>query len=367
MKGLYIHLPFCQQKCSYCDFVSFTNHLPQIDRYLGVLKREMGEYQGACIDTVFIGGGTPSILSGRQLDSLLKEVHRVFEVKKNAEITIEANPNTLSSEKMHVLLKNGVNRLSVGVQSFDDEELKRIGRIHNAQMAYTTVCEAKKLGFNNINLDLMTALPGQTLQSLRKTLETALTLSPQHLSCYSLILEEGTPLFQQYQKGGLSIPEEETDREMYHEMCEQLKQHGFEQYEISNFAKPGRECRHNLKYWKCDEYIGVGTAAHSYLGHCRFANTSDFEEYLKGHFHTEQRQMLTREDEMAEFIIMGLRMIKGIHTEEFLRRFGISFEVHFEDIIKKHLQNGFLAKKANRYFLTSKGLDVSNAILCDFV
>ena len=367
MKGLYIHLPFCRQKCSYCDFISFTNHVPDIDAYLKVLEQEMEEYRGTPVDTVFLGGGTPSILSGPQLGFLLQGVRRIFKIDQNAEITIEANPKTLSPEKIKVLLSNGVNRLSLGVQSFVDQELKTIGRIHDAKTAYTTVCMARDLGFNNINLDLMMALPGQTLKSLRQTVETALSLKPEHLSCYSLILEEGTPLYKQYQEGKVTLPKEDTDREMYHFICKRLKENGYEQYEISNFSKSGKQCRHNLKYWQCEQYIGVGIAAHSYLDHRRFANTSDFKEYLSGRFHSEDRQELSNGDEMAEFMIMGLRMLKGVNIQEFERRFNIAIEEQFGGVSAKHVKNGFLAKEGDHYFLTAKGMDVSNTILCDFV
>ena len=262
MKGLYIHIPFCKQKCKYCDFVSFPCMEDTADKYVDALKREAEQYKGEKIDTIFIGGGTPSILTPKQIEEVTKMCFDVFDVASDCEITTEANPGTMDDDKIKAMLNGGINRISVGVQSFNDDELKKIGRIHDAKTAYNTICHLDKMGFQNINLDLMTALPSQTFESLKNTLNTAVSLPVKHISAYSLIIEDGTPIEKEYSKGLLDIPNEDTDREMYMHTVDFLGKNGFKQYEISNFAKDGYECRHNVKYWTGEEYIGLGTAAH---------------------------------------------------------------------------------------------------------
>ena len=281
-RGLYIHIPFCVKKCAYCDFVSYCNREADFDQYIKSVLAEAEEYKGEKIDTVFIGGGTPTILNHKQITSLAKGIGKIFDIKPNAEYTIEANPKTLSKEKLKALYECGINRISVGVQSFCDSELVAIGRIHNANEAYKTIEEIKKFGFDNFNIDLMLNLPNQTMGSLEKTLKTTIESEPSHVSCYSLILEENTPLWADYQKGKYTEPDDEFDRELYHFAVDYLKQYGYGQYEISNFAKKGMECAHNIKYWSCDEYIGLGVAAHSYYKGVRYYNTTSLAQYMKG-------------------------------------------------------------------------------------
>lgn len=365
MKGLYIHIPFCKQKCKYCDFVSFPCMEDTADKYVDALKREAEQYKGEKIDTIFIGGGTPSILTPKQIEEVTKMCFDVFDVASDCEFTTEVNPGTIDDDKINAMINGGINRISVGVQSFNDDELKKIGRIHDAKTAYNTICHLDKMGFQNINLDLMTALPSQTFESLKNTLNTAVSLPVKHISAYSLIIEDGTPIEKEYSKGLLDIPNEDTDREMYMHTVDFLGKNGFKQYEISNFAKDGYECRHNVKYWTGEEYIGLGTAAHSYIGNCRFYNTSDINEYIGG---AEKEVIeLTENDKIAEFMITGLRMNRGVSETDFKSRFGKNIKDVFGSEFDKFIKLGLMQYIDGRYSLTLDGINVSNSILCEFV
>ena len=363
--GLYIHIPFCKQKCKYCDFVSFQRMEDTADKYIDALKREAEQYKGEKIDTIFIGGGTPSILTPKQIEEVTKMCFDVFDVASDCEITTEANPGTMDDDKIKAMLNGGINRISVGVQSFNDDELKKIGRIHDSKTAYNTICHLDKMGFQNINLDLMTALPSQTFESLKNTLNTAVSLPVKHISAYSLIIEGGTPIEKEYSKGLLDIPNEDTDREMYMHTVDFLGKNGFKQYEISNFAKDGYECRHNVKYWTGEEYIGLGTAAHSYIGNCRFYNTSDINEYIGGA--RKEVIELTENDKIAEFMITGLRMNRGVSENDFKLRFGKDIKDVFGSEFDKFIKLGLMQYIDGRYSLTLDGINVSNSILCEFV
>ena len=366
-KGLYIHIPFCVKKCKYCDFVSFTNKDDFFDAYIDKLIDEANEYSGEKIDTVFIGGGTPSVLSAKQLKKLITSITSIFKLTDSCEFTIEINPKTLDEDKLKVLKDCGVKRLSVGIQSFCDEELKAIGRIHDAKTAYNTVKLIKNYGFDNFNIDIMLGLPNQTKNSLEHTLKTAVSLNPTHISCYSLILEENTPLFLEYEKGIYPYISDEDDRELYSFTKTFLKNNSYEQYEISNFSKKGHESKHNLKYWNCDEYIGLGVAAHSYIDGTRFYNTSCFTEYLNGKSHCEEKTILSTEDKISEYIIMRLRLLDGIFEEEFYKRFNKDFYLLYKNQIDNFIKSGFIKYENKAYKLTDKGIDVSNSIMCEFV
>lgn len=366
MKGIYIHIPFCVRKCRYCDFVSYPNMEESFDRYLDAVFKEMEQYRGEKADTVFIGGGTPTALGAHQLDRLVKKCFEVFDIKSGYEFSIEANPGTIDDEKAKVLLADGVNRISVGVQSFDNSELKMLGRIHSAQTAYNTICRLNELGFLNINADIMTALPEQTSEKLMCTLNTALELPVTHISAYSLIIEDNTPMAEDYQKGKLVLPDEDSDRNMFAETVRLLEKNGFHRYEISNFAKDGFECRHNIKYWQCDEYIGLGAAAHSYDGKSRFFNTSDIKRYMSGDF-GRHADALTLNDKISEFIFLGMRMKCGISAAEFQKRFNIDIKQRYGKLLDKFINGGFIAEKDGRYVFTDRGFDVSNSVLCEFV
>ncbi len=365
MKGIYIHIPFCKQKCRYCDFVSYCGREDAIDGYIEALKREAAEYAGEKADTIFIGGGTPSVLSAAQIKKVTDMCFDIFDITPDYEFTIEANPGTLDDRKIEAMLCGGINRISLGVQSFNDGELRKIGRIHSAETAYNTICLAKKSGFSNINIDLMTALPNQTRESLAKTLETAVSLPVTHISAYSLIIEDGTPLAKEYDEGKLILPPEDEDREMYAYAVDYLGEKGFAQYEISNFAKKDHECRHNIKYWTCEPYIGLGAAAHSFTGDKRYYNTSDLDEYMRG----SRREVtcLTENDKISEFIITGLRMNIGISETEFKERFNMDFGELYGKTVDKFISLGLMQYSGGRYSLTRRGIDVSNSILCEFV
>ena len=365
-KGLYIHIPFCKQKCKYCDFVSYTDKEDIFDEYIERLSIEASKYRGTEIDTVFIGGGTPSILTCEQIITLTQIIKTTFILSNDCEFTIEANPKTLDSDKLKTLKACGVNRISLGVQSFCDKELKAIGRIHDAKTAYNTVELIKQHGFENYNLDIMLNLPNQTKESLLYTLNTAISLNPSHISCYSLILEENTPLFDEYESGKFEVTSDEYDRELYKLAKDALAKKGYEQYEISNFAKEGFKSRHNLKYWNCDEYIGLGAAAHSYLNGRRFYNTSEIQEYLNGFYHKEET-LLSVDDKISEYIIMRLRLTEGIPLEEFKKRFNIDFYEKYKELIDKFTNADFMKYEDNSYKLTENGFDISNSIMCEFI
>ncbi|NDO18627.1 oxygen-independent coproporphyrinogen III oxidase [Lachnospiraceae bacterium MD329] len=365
MTGLYIHIPFCKQKCKYCDFVSFSGMENLTDQYIDALENEARRFCGEKIDTVFIGGGTPTVLTAKQLRRIVGMCFNLFDISNEYEFTIEANPGTLDDDKISSALGGGVNRISVGVQSFNDNELRRIGRIHNAETAYNTICHLKKMGFDNINVDLMTALPSQTEQSLMSTLKTVAELPVKHISAYSLIIEEGTPIAKEYDAGVLDIPDEDTERSMYNTAADILKSNGFLQYEISNFAVSGFECRHNIKYWTAEKYIGLGAAAHSYDGKNRYFNTSDIKAYLQGA--PREKVILTEQDRISEFIITGLRMISGIDENVFLEKFGKKFDRLYGAELNKFISMGLMTYDNGRYALTPRGIDVSNSILCEFV
>lgn len=365
MKGLYIHIPYCRQKCKYCDFVSYPCMEETADEYIKALEREADEYRGEKIDTIFLGGGTPSLLSPYQTEKICKICFETFNVSNSYEFTSEANPGTLNNDKIRAMLDGGINRLSLGVQSFNDDELKKIGRIHNGKDAYNTICNAEKIGFKNISLDLMTSLPGQTENTLKKTLETAVNLPVKHISAYSLILEDGTILEKEYSKGLITLPNEDDDRKMYEYVVSFFEQNGFNQYEISNFARDGYESRHNIKYWTGEEYIGLGVAAHSYLGDVRFYNTNDVNDYING----SKREVthLSKEDKISEFMITGLRMKKGISKSDFKTRFGIDLESLYGRELEKFTSLGLMKFDGDRYSLSLDGINVSNSILCEFV
>lgn len=365
MNGIYIHIPFCKRKCAYCDFVSYEGQEKYADVYIDALEREMTQYEGTAADTVFIGGGTPSILGVNQIKRLTALVFEKFCIAEDYEFTIEVNPGAVDKEKAAAMLEGGINRVSVGVQSFNDAELKRIGRIHDAKTARDTVLMLKKTGFDNISLDLMTSLPNQTKESLTNTLKTSLSLPVTHISAYSLIIEEGTPIERDYSAGQLTLPDEKEDREMYAAVIDELNGNGFEQYEISNFAKRGYECRHNIKYWTMQPYIGLGAAAHSFDGECRSYNTSDLHGYIRGS--KSETTPLMREDKMAEFMITGLRMNSGVSAEFFAEIFGVPLDEVYGREIEKFISLGLMHRKGERYALTRRGVDVSNSVLCEFV
>ena len=374
---LYIHIPFCVRKCSYCDFLSAPATEQTREAYMAALFAEIGgrakDYSDRTVTSIFIGGGTPSLLSGEQIGQLMDRIREQFAMAQDAEITMEVNPGTASAEKLRNFYTAGINRLSIGMQSAQAEELKNLGRIHDFEGFCQVYREAVEAGFTNINVDIMSGLPGQTLASYRDTLEKVLHLEPmpQHISAYSLIVEEGTPFAAMAERGELPLPEEETERAMYEETIEVLAKYGFHRYEISNYAKAGCECRHNEGYWQRKDYLGLGLGAASLLGKERFSNTSDMQEYLKNSSAPEKirknRELLTREDEMAEFMFLGLRMTQGVSKKEFQEYFGTAIENIYGEVLKKYKKQGLLLEESGRIFLSREGIHVSNAVMADFL
>ena len=324
--GIYIHIPFCERKCRYCDFLSFNADEPIKESYVEALLREIKEnpHTTRTVDTIFFGGGTPSVLPARLIARILDELRKSFNVREDAEITVECNPGTVDDEKLKIYKSARVNRISFGLQSADDAELEMLGRIHNFEDFKESFLAAKEAGFENINVDIMMALPGQLRETLFNTIEEVTALSPKHISMYSLILEDGTPL-----KESLPnlppLPSEDKEREMYKEATKLLKSKGYGRYEISNFSKPGFESRHNIRYWQLDEYLGFGIGAASFTEGKRFSNTESIEDYIKtDDFEKIKRDVtiLSKEDLMGEFMFLGLRMMRGLSGTDFYERFG---------------------------------------------
>ena len=380
---LYFHIPFCVRKCLYCDFLSAPADEGTKAQYMDALIRETreraGDYRDYRVVSVFVGGGTPSTVPESLLEKLLEAVREGFELAETAEITMEVNPGTVNEEKLRRCREAGVNRLSIGLQSADDRELAVIGRIHTYGQFLETYYTARDCGFSNINVDLMSALPGQTLGSYLGTLEKVLALkpAPEHISAYSLIVEEGTPFYEMERKGILRIPDEECDRLMYAKTEELLGKKGYHRYEISNYAKPGYECRHNCGYWRRREYLGLGIGAASLIGNQRFRNGDSLEAYLNHPTGVrEELQELTVEERMEEFMFLGLRMTEGVSVSAFQAVFGESMEKIYGNVIKKNLEDGLLEYRetdkwtetgGRRLALTKRGIDVSNMVMAEFL
>ena len=369
--GLYVHIPMCIKKCNYCDFCSYPERNAEWrDRYIDTLCSEIDGYKGKnlSVNTVFFGGGTPSLLSESELEKICSHITKSFSVDASAEFTLEANPKTLTREKLKSYMLMGVNRLSMGVQSIHENELKILGRIHNYSDFLESYSIARKCGIDNINLDLMYGIPNQTLSSFEMTLDKILSLSPEHISLYGLILEEGTPFFKM--KDTLDIPEEDAECDMYYLAVRKLFNSGYSHYEISNYSKPGYECRHNLKYWHNESYVGVGVSAYSYLNGVRFGNSSEIDEYLS----CDREKYILREanesteNEAFDYVMLGLRLSEGISLSDYKKRFGIEFLTEERnDLIKEYSKLGMVDLIGDRLRLTDKGLYISNRILTDLL
>lgn len=366
--SLYIHIPFCIKKCKYCDFLSFSSTEEGRNSYIRLLAEELKQKsiwtKDQMVISIFFGGGTPSILTKDQITYLMDVIYQYYTVEENAEITIEANPGTMTREKLKAYKEAGINRLSIGLQSTEDEELKRIGRIHTYEQFEENYHMARKVGFSNINIDLMSALPGQTMDSYERTLKKVLALEPEHISAYSLIVEDGTPLAGDDLLLEM-LPGEEIDRKMYHRTKELLQKAGYERYEISNYAKKGYACRHNMVYWQGGNYLGFGLGASSYFEGERFHNPMEMEEYHT--YQKEEAEVLSREDKMEEFMFLGLRMTEGIQKEEFQSRFGVSMESIYGKILEEQEKEGLILQNEKSVKLTERGLDVSNYVFCDYL
>ena len=368
--SLYIHIPFCVRKCLYCDFPSFPGMDGMFEDYVRRLCREMGEaapsFQGIGVKSVFFGGGTPSILPPALMGRIMDKIMSAYDVNSDAEISMEANPGTLDAAKLREYKSMYFNRLSMGLQAWQDRLLERLGRIHRGGEFEDNFLQARDSGFKNINVDLMFSLPGQTLDDWQETLEKVIRLDPEHISAYSLIIEEGTPFFDMYEKGQITETDENTDRRMYYLAKEMLSDKGFRQYEISNFAKEGFECRHNITYWRTEEYRGFGLGAHSYVDGTRFHNSADMKEYMAGGGRLDMEK-LTPEEMQEEFMFMGLRMNEGISREEFLKRFKTDITSVYGQEISELISEGLLTENKGRISLTDRGVDVSNQVFEKFI
>lgn len=353
MRGLYIHIPFCERKCPYCDFNSYSGKLDIAESYVNQVLKEAKEYKNDKISTIYIGGGTPSLLDESLISKLLWGVFDNFDVLKNAEITIEVNPGTVDKKKLKCYKNLGINRLSIGVQSFNDDMLKILGRIHNGSQAERIIKTALDTEILNISADFMFSYKGQTFDIWKNDLEKAVNTGISHISCYGLKVEEGTPFHQQ----NMENLDEDTDRKMQKYAVEFLEENGFNRYEISNFAKPGKESRHNLLYWHCQEYIGLGAGAHSYVDGKRFNNILSPEKYIFGDKIRENEIILSAEDKKTEHIIMGMRLCEGIDEKK----------VEKKEALGKYIELGFIKRNCGKISFTDKGFDVSNYILSDII
>ena len=367
---LYVHIPFCVRKCQYCDFLSGPSDEETKDRYIEALLKEIRaaehteDYE---IVSVFIGGGTPSALKAEAIASIMRTLQEQFFFCEDAEVTIEANPGTVDLEKLTIYRNVGINRLSLGLQSTDAEELKLLGRIHSYEEFLKSYEWAREVGFSNINIDLMFAIPGQTGEAWRQHLYQVAELNPEHISAYSLIIEEGTPFAEQ----NLDLPDEDTEYQMYEDTAEILERYVYRQYEISNYAKQGYMSRQNAGYWQRLEYLGFGLGASSLYGGMRFSNTHQMQEYLKESRNPDQiRQdvtVLSRNEQIEEFMFLGLRMTEGISEKKFEENFDVRLMDIYGDILQKYEETGFMEHIETKWRLTRKGIHVSNHILADFL
>lgn len=367
---LYVHIPFCVRKCQYCDFLSGPSDEETKDRYIEALLKEIRaaehteDYE---IVSVFIGGGTPSALKAEAIASIMRTLQEQFFFCEDAEVTIEANPGTVDLDKLTIYRNVGINRLSLGLQSTDAEELKLLGRIHSYEEFLKSYEWAREAGFSNINIDLMFAIPGQTGEAWRQHLYQVAELNPEHISAYSLIIEEGTPFAEQ----NLDLPDEDTEYQMYEDTAEILERYGYRQYEISNYAKQGYMCRHNAGYWQRREYLGFGLGASSLYRGMRFSNTRRMQEYLKESRNSDQIRkdvtVLSRNERIEEFMFLGLRMTEGISEKKFEENFDVRLMDVYGDILQKYEETGFMEHIETKWRLTRKGIHVSNHILADFL
>ena len=367
--GIYIHIPFCVKKCNYCDFNSFASdkdmQMNYINALCGEIKRNSEVYKDYLADTVFVGGGTPSILASDLTKKFFDCLYSNYKIDSNAEISMESNPGTLTKEKAKVYKDIGINRVSLGLQSTVDSELNILGRIHTYNEFLESFMILRDEGFENINVDLMNGIPEQTLKTFSNGLEKIKDLNPEHISIYSLILEEGTPFYGM----NLKLPNEEEERLMVHSIPEILGSE-YHQYEISNYSKKGFECKHNIKYWKRDEYLGFGLSAASFMSETRFKNTDDIKVYLDNsdnkNVYTEF-DVLNKDEQMSEYMILGLRMNEGVNLSDFEKTFGKSVFDVYGDKITLHIKEELLERKDNHLFLTEKGRDLANYVWSDFL
>ncbi len=372
--GIYVHIPFCVQKCKYCDFLSASCDKDTRKEYVESLIREIlacKKTVNKVVNTIYLGGGTPSILDGKNIKRIINTIKDNYTVAIGAEITIECNPGTLNTEKIEFYKKVGINRISIGLQSTNNEELKRIGRIHTFETFLESYNMLRNAGFSNINVDLMSGLPYQSLKDYESNVKKIIELNPEHISSYSLIVEEGTVLSDELKGNEDALPDEDTEREMYYLTNRLLEKAGYTRYEISNYSKNGYESRHNSSYWNRTNYLGIGLGASSLIDGVRFKNTDDLKKYLVNSGNVslirEDIQELSIEERMSEFMFLGLRMINGISKKEFEAEFNRKYESIFGDITDKFVKMNLLIDTGECVRLTNKGIDVCNSIMCEFL
>ena len=397
---LYIHIPFCMKKCAYCDFLSGPAPRETIDRYVTALVAEIRQYQKLAenyrVTTIFFGGGTPSILSGGQMKEVFDALRDVFEIQADAEITMEANPGTVTKENLQAYRACGINRISFGLQSVDDKELKLLGRVHTMRQFEESYDLARKAGFQNINVDLISAIPGQTVASWEHTLDTVIRMNPEHISAYSLIIEEGTLFYEIYGENAKEeqdsqcekcladdgkqmdigknfpkLPDEEAERRMYELTAEKLEAAGYLQYEVSNYAKPGYACRHNKGYWQRVEYLGIGTGAASLIENERYQHISDTDLYIRANGRLDQieeeKETLDWNAQVEETMFLGLRMKEGVNKQKFRERYHREIQEVYGEVLEKLKEEGLLCEEEERICLTKRGNDLSNYVLAQFL
>lgn len=383
--GIYIHIPFCRQKCNYCDFISYSNkeklkreYIESITKEIKEIKRKIRKEKKYKVTTIYIGGGTPSSIESKYIIELLKEVRKELEECQNVEIdiketTIEVNPGTIDREKIEDYKNVEINRISIGLQSTEDKLLKQIGRIHNYEQFIDTYKLIKEVGIQNTNIDLMIGLPNQTIEILKESIEKVIELEPNHISVYSLIVEEGTKISKQIDNGEMKLPKEETEREMYWYTKNALEKNGYEQYEISNFAKKGYRSKHNVNCWEQKEYIGIGLAAHSYINGTRKSNIENIEEYIKNIQNNELEKNVIihekqgKEDKMLEYMLLGLRMIQGISIQKFKNKFNCNPIFIYKNKLDFLVRQELIIVDEDNIRLTDKGLDLANIVWEEFV
>lgn len=374
--GIYIHIPFCKQKCFYCDFVSYCDKTNFIHEYIECLKKEIkleSDKKGFIIDTIYIGGGTPSVIDGKLVRDVLETIRENFIIDKDAEVTIEVNPGTVNEEKLRIYKESGINRISIGLQSTNSSLLKMLGRIHTYEEFLECFNMARHIGFENINVDLMIGLPGQTLDDIDNSIEIIANLEPEHISVYSLIVENGTKISKDICAGKLILPEEEFERKMYWRVKENLGSKGYIHYEISNFAKKGHESKHNMNCWNQREYLGFGASAHSYFRHIRYSNIEDLEKYIeninKNQIEENKKihEIQDIDSSKKEYMLLGLRKIDGVNITEFKNKFLDNPIYFFRRELNKLVKNELIEIDENSIKLTNKGLDLANLVWEEFV
>ena len=375
--GIYIHIPFCMKKCYYCDFISYPDKINLQEQYIESLKKEIEnrkeDLKNTYISTIYIGGGTPSFIEEKYIKDILDKIKEVDTDNNEKEITIEVNPGTVNQEKLRTYKKIGINRLSIGLQSTNNEELKTIGRIHTYKQFLDTYKLARKEEFKNINIDLMLGLPNQKIQDLKQTMQKVINLKPEHISIYSLIIEEGTIIEKKIRNKELNLPDEELERQMYWYTKNTLEINGYNQYEISNFSKKGIESKHNLNCWKQKEYLGFGVAAHSYLNKTRYSNICNIEEYIKNIQNGNQsknkiiHEIQTIEEQKKEYMLLGLRTIEGIKIQEFKEKFAQNPILIFRKELEKLVKENLINIDGDNIKLTNKGLDFANIVWEEFI